>query len=785
MEVHKMHTKNVGTPVQRLEDDRLLRGKGRYVDDIDLPDQLAIMFVRSSEAHALIRSVDCDQARALNGVIGVYQLKDFGALADKPMILANPSPLIRQPITQYMLALDEVCYVGQAIAVVVAENRYIAEDAAQLVVVDYEPLPVVMDARKAAMANAHLVHQNSSDNLAATLPWKFGDIDQAFTKAPHIFKESYYQHRGVVHSMECRGVIAQYDAQLDQLAVWTSTQSPFLVRRFLAQFLEREEVAIRVIAPDVGGGFGPKAAHYPEELVATLLAIKLKRPIKWIEDRLEHFLTTTQQRDQWWDVEVACESDGHVLGMRAVCTHDNGAYLPYGLLLCMTSVAPFPGSYAIGAIDIRLDCMFTNAVPTTPIRGAGRPNATFVIERTMDTIARELKLDRIKVRQRNFVQKEQFPYLTGAKLPNGIGIQYDSGDYARCLDMVLESSQYSQLEIRCKEAAQKGVYRGIGIASYNEDSGLPPYEGATVKVLPSGKVFVELGSCSQGQGLETIVAQIAADQFGLHANDILVKLGDTIASAMALSTVGSRVASTAGPSVFLAAQAVRQKAFKLAAEHFNVSENEVNIDAGILFLKSIPDQKISLADLAKKLVAGVMVNVPQGFSPGLESTAYHTTERAVYANGSNVAEVEVDIHTGEVTLLNYWVAHDCGTVINPALVNGQIIGGVVHAIGNALFEHMKFDQDTGQPITTNLGEYLLPLATEMPQIYITHMESPSPLNPLGVKGAGEGGTIPGIACLISAIEDALKPFNVKINEYPLSPERLLCLIEEAKIRSVA
>jgi carbon-monoxide dehydrogenase large subunit len=254
---------------------------------------------------------------------------------------------------------------------------------------------------------------------------------------------------------------------------------------------------------------------------------------------------------------------------------------------------------------------------------------------------------------------------------------------------------------------------------------------------------------------------------------------------MALSTVGSRVASTAGPSVFLAAQAVRQKAFKLAAEHFNVSENEVNIDAGILFLKSIPDQKISLADLAKKLVAGVMVNVPQGFSPGLESTAYHTTERAVYANGSNVAEVEVDIHTGEVTLLNYWVAHDCGTVINPALVNGQIIGGVVHAIGNALFEHMKFDQDTGQPITTNLGEYLLPLATEMPQIHITHMESPSPLNPLGVKGAGEGGTIPGIACLISAIEDALKPLNVKINEYPLSPERLLCLIEEAKIRTVA
>lgn len=780
-----MNNKNVGAPVQRLEDDRLLRGQGRYVDDIDLPGQLTAVFVRSSEAHALIKGIDCHDALALQGIVGIFQLKDFDVIAQKPMILANPSPLIKQALTQTMLASEEVCYVGQAIAVIVAENRYIAEDAAQLVVVDYEPLPVVIDARIAAQKNAPLVHQHATDNLAATVAWKFGDIDQAFSKAPHIFKESYYQHRGVVHSMECRGVIAQYDDQIDHITLWTSTQSPFLVRRFLAQFLEREEVCIRVIAPDVGGGFGPKAAHYPEELVLTLLAIKLKRPIKWIEDRLEHFLTTTQQRDQWWDVEVACESDGHVLGMRAICTHDNGAYLPYGLLLCMTSVAPFPGSYGIKAIDIRLDCMLTNAVPTTPIRGAGRPNATFVMERTMDTIARELGIDRVKVRQRNFIQKEQFPYLTGAKLPNGVSIQYDSGDYAQCLEMVLKASHYDDFEARRHLFAQQGIYRGIGVASYNEDCGLPPYEGATVKVLPSGKVFVELGSCSQGQGLQTIVAQIAADHFDLKASDILVKLGDTSANAMALSTVGSRVAATAGPSVFVAAQNVRKKAGQLAAMHFAVAEEDIDIENGVLFTKSQPEQRITLADLAKKLIAGVMVNVPTGFSPGLEYTAYHTTERAVFANGSNVAEVEVDIHTGEVKLIDYWIAHDCGTIINPALVNGQILGGVVHAIGNALFEHMKFDQDTGQPITTNLAEYLLPLATEMPQIHIAHMESPSPLNPLGAKGAGEGGTIPGIACIISAIEDALKPLQVKINEYPLSPEKICALIEHHKSRKLA
>ncbi len=775
-----MGARNVGAVVKRLEDPRLVTGHGRYTDDIRLPGLLEMAFVRSPEAHAAIKSIDTSAAQEIPGVVAVWTLADFGAIAQKPMLQSYPSPAIKQNVTQHPLAKDEVCYVGEAVAVVVAENRYMAEDAAQLVTVDYETLPHVIDIRDAVQADAPPAHKGGPNNIAATVAWKFGDATAAIGKAPHVFRESYFQHRGAPHSIEGRGVIAQYEAAADQLTLWSSTQSPFLVRRYLAQYLEREEAGIRVIAPDVGGGFGPKAGHYPEELVAVLVAMKLGRPVKWIEDRREHFLTTTQQRDQWWDVEVACEPDGKVLAIRAKCIHDNGAYLPYGLLLPMTSIVPFPGPYAIPSVEVTLDCVLTNAVPTSPIRGAGRPCAAFILERTMDTVARNLKLDRAAVRRTNFVRKDQFPYETGGRLPTGVTIQYDSGDYAACLDMVTKSSAYAGFEAKRAQAAQSGRWIGIGLASYNEDTGLPPYEGATVKVLPSGRIAVELGSCSQGQGLETIVAQIAADQFDVDPQDIIVKTGDTAITAIALSTVGSRVASTAGPSVHLAARQVRAKAIRLAALQLEVAEGDLEITRGAVNIMGVTDRKVTLGELAKRLVSNVNVPLPDGFSPGLEATAYHTPQRPVYANGSNVAEVEVDIETGAVTLLDYRVAHDCGTLINPMLVDGQIVGGVVHGIGNALYEHMKYDRDSGQPVTTNFGDYLMPIATEIPPIRLEHMESPSPANPLGVKGAGEGGTIPGIACIVSAVEDALKPLGVKLNEYPLSPERLLQLIDEKR-----
>ena len=765
--------RSLGAAVKRLEDPAILTGAGRYVDDLSLPGMLEVAFVRSSEAHALIKGVDAKSARALPGVHAVLLLEGLGV--ERPMVQANPHPLLKQNLTQYPLARDEVCYVGEAIAMVIAESRYVAEDAASRVQVDYEPLPVVVDVRDAAKPGAPRVHADSPDNLVARIPWKFGDADQAFSTAPKIFREKYSQHRGGCHSMECRGVVASHDAFSDQLTLWSSTQSPYLVRRFLSEYLERDEARIRVVAPDVGGGFGPKAAHYPEELALALAALRIGRPLKWIEDRREHFLATTQQRDQLWDVEVACSDEGKVLAIRARALHDHGAYVPYGLLLALGSVVNFPGPYAIPAVDIAIDVVFTNAVPTTPIRGAGRPYANFILERTMDCVARNLELDRAEVRRRNLVRKDQMPYSTGGKLPNGKPVMFDSGDYPAVLEMALRNSRYRDREAMSAEARQRGKLLGFGLSCYNEDTGLAPFEGANVRVFPSGKVVVTSGAGAQGQGVRTILAQIAAEQLGAKPEEVRVEIGDTAAFPMGMSTVGSRTTVTAGSSVHLAAVEVRDKALRLAAEALECAPSDLELAEGVARIKGVPGRNVPLGELARRLAGQVNVPSPAGFSPGLEATAYHAVERPVYANGANVAVVEVDPETGRAEVVDYYVAHDCGTLVNPALVDGQIVGGVAHGISNVLFERMIYDRETGQPQTTNYGEYLLISAPEMPRMHLAHMETPSPWNPLGVKGAGEGGTIPCLAAVVSAIEDAI---GAKVNEYPLSPERIAEIMEE-------
>ncbi len=776
-----MGARNIGSAVKRIEDPAILKGRGRYVDDIVMPGMLEAAFVRSSEAHARIRGIDTKDALALPGVVAVLTLADLGPqYTSQRMVQANPHPAIKQNITQFPLAGDEVCYVGETIALVLAENRYIAEDAAQLVQVDYEPLPAVIDLLQAARVDAPRAHADAPDNLVARISWKFGDTDAAFAKAKHVFRETYTQHRGGCHSMECRGVVAAHDGFSDQLTLWSSTQSPYLVRRFLSQYIGREEAKIRVVAPDVGGGFGPKAVHYPEELALALAALKLGRPLKWIEDRREHFLATTQSRDQIWEVEIAAEPDGKVLALRARVYHDHGAYVPYGLLLPLSSVGPLPGPYTIAALDVTVDALFTNAVPTAPVRGAGRPYANFILERAMDCVARNLKLDRAEVRRVNFVRKEQMPYATGAMLPNGKPVMYDSGDYAACLDMVLKASGYVGFEQRRAAAAKRGRWLGIGIGSYNEDTGLAPYEGANVRVFPSGKVVVTTGAGAQGQGLKTILAQITADQVGVKPEDVLVEISDTAAFPMGMSTAGSRTTVTAGSSVHLAALQVREKAIKFAAEAMEVDQRDLELEAGAVRVKGIPGKSIALAEIARRLTGQIGVPSPAGFTPGLESTAYHVVERPVYANGSHIAIVEVDPDTGRIDVVDYFVAHDCGTVINPLLVDGQIVGGVAHGISNALFERVIYDRDSGQPQTTNYGEYLLVSAPEMPRVHLEHMESPSPWNPLGVKGAGEGGTIPCLAAVVSAVEDALSHLGVKVNEYPLSPERIAELIDAGR-----
>jgi carbon-monoxide dehydrogenase large subunit len=770
----------IGMRVARVEDPRLLQGHGRYVDDIHLPGMLEVAFVRAAHAHALVKGIEKSHAAALPGVYAIWRLADFGdSYTKKRMAVTAPSPLIKQTITQFPLAQDEVCYVGEPIALVLAENRYVAEDAAALVEVEYEPLPAIVDSTAALDQQAARAHKDSPDNLVGRVRAGFGDAASAFKSAAHIVKETVRQHRGGSHSIECRGVVASFDASLDQLTLWIATQSPYAARKFIAGYLGRDEHHVRVMAPDVGGGFGPKAVVYPEDIATALAAVKCGRPVKWIEDRREHFYATTQQRDQVWQLEVAADAQGKILGIRGHAVHDNGAYTPYGLLLPMTSLSPFPGPYALPSLEIAMDVVFTNTMPTTPVRGAGRPNAAFVLERLVDRVAEEVGIDRAEARRRNFIRPDQFPYATGAKGRDGSPVMYDSGNYPATLEKALALAAAADFPARQAAARAEGRYLGLGISSCTEDTGIGPFEGATVRVSREGKVAVLTGAAAQGQGLHTVLAQITADTLGVDLANVTVRSADTGMFPLGLGTVASRVAVTAGSSVHLAAERTRAKALKLAATLLEVGEQDLVIERGVVHPTGVPDMKVTLGELASRLAGDMGAPVPAGLEPSLEATAYHNARQPVYANGCQVVEVEVDVETGAVKILRYAVAHDCGRLLNPMLVDGQIIGGVVHGIGNALYERMAYDE-SGQPITTNLAEYLMPLASEMPRIEIAHHETLSPSNPLGIKGAGEGGTIPAPAAVIAAVEDALQPFGVRIAEYPLSPERIVTLIAAAR-----
>ncbi len=774
-----MGVRYFGAEVQRLEDPALLTGRGRYVDDIVLPGMLEAYFVRSTQAHARIRGVNVAAAAAVDGVHGVFTLADLGPpFSERPMLQPYPAPVLKQSITQYPLAADEVCHVGQAIAVVVADSRHIAEDAAALVDVDYEPLPAIVDCREAAAPGAALAHSGAPDNVVASLRVAFGDVDKAFADAAHVFTERFLQHRGGCHAMECRGVIAEDRPHQDGLTIISATQCPYLVRRNVAAYLDRDEGRVRVVAPDVGGGFGPKAGVYAEEIVIPLIASRLGRPVKWIEDRREHFVTTNTQRDQAWELEAAVDGDGRLLGARGRVIHDNGAYVPYGLLLPMTSLSPLPGPYAMPALDVAMEVVFTNTTPNSPIRGAGRPNAAFAMERLISRISRELGIDQAEIRRRNYVRPDQFPYDTGQKFRDGSSIKYDSGDFGGCLDKALALAEYDGFRARQEAARAEGRYLGIGVSSCIEDTGVGPYEGGTVRIQPDGKVLIQTSAASQGQGHATMLAQVCADSLDVGIDDIYVLSADTGAFPQGVGTIGSRVAVNASTAIFTAANEVRDKALKLAAEVLEASIEDLVVEDGVISVAGVPDVNTTYGALAKQLAPLVAGKVPDGFSPSLEATSYQSPEGMPTASGSNVAEVEVDIGTGEVRLLAYSVGHDCGRIINPKMVDGQIVGGVVHGIGNALFERMHYD-GSGQPLNTNYGEYLLPLASEMPRIAIAHQETPSPFNPLGVKGAGEGGTIPAASAIVAAIENALEPFGVVIDSYPVSPEELCGLVDAA------
>jgi aerobic carbon-monoxide dehydrogenase large subunit len=774
-----MGAKHFGARVARLEDPTLLTGRGRFVDDIKLAGALHACFVRSPHAHAAIRSIDASAARTMPGVHAVLTADDLPprmASSQIPMLVPNPS--IATPRTQLALARREVCYVGQTIAVAIADNRYLAEDAAAAVNVDFDLLPAVSDCRDAVLPGAPPAHSDLPANVAAVVAMSYGDVDAAFARAAHVFEEEFALHRGGAMTLEGRAVLASYDAASDVLTVWSATQTPHLCRATLADLLERDLEAIRVIAPHVGGGFGTKAPFYAEEAVIPAAAMKLGRPVAWQEDRREHFLSATQERDQHWKVAIAVDAEGKILGLSGTLLHDTGAFLPWGIIVPYIAATTFPGPYVVPAYRIEATVVLTNRVPTTVVRGAGRPQAVFAMERLMDRVARELKLDRAELRQRNMIAPEQMPYSVGLVFRDGKPLVYASGDFPKGQRRALVLSDYDGFRARQTKARAEGRYLGIGIANYVEGTGLGPFEGVTVRVLPNGKVAVATGATTQGQGTRTTLSQIVADQVGCRIEDIVMTAGDTAAISQGVGAFASRQAINAGSSALIAGASVRKQIVALAARVLGVPEGDIDIEEGRAIAQGGNKPSISLGELARAAQGMPGFSFAAGQTPGLEHTAYFSPPQASYCNGTHVAEIEVDPLTGGVKLLRYSVAHDSGNIINPLIVDGQVQGGVAHGIGNALFEWMKYDGDA-QPLTTTFQDYLLPAALDVPPCDIEHVETPNPLNPLGVKGAGEGGTIPAPAAIISAVEDALSPFGVRFAEMPLTPERIVDALRKA------
>ena len=778
-----MNAKVCGKRVGRLEDNDLLRGLGRFIDDIRLPGMLEAAFVRSPHGHAAIRGVDKTAALAYPGVHAVFTLGDLMPhLRIERLVVGLPSKSYQQERNRPALAGDEVVHVGEPVAIVIADNRYIAEDAAALVAVDYDPLPAVSDCRAALADGAPKVHRDAPHNLLAEFDMGYGDAGGLFARAAHVFRESIWQHRGGSHSIECRGAVAVHDAMEDRLTLWSSTQMPHAAQRLLCDMLGRDENQVRVVTPDVGGGFGPKLVFYPEDVVTALAALMLARPVKWIEDRREHFVATTQERDQYWDVEIAVDGEAHILGIRGALIHDHGAYTARGVNLPYNSAETVTLQYEVPAYRMNVRLALTNKVPVTPVRGAGHPQGTFVMERLLDRVARELGLDRAEVRRRNLIPAHKMPYTTQLKARGGMPVVLDSGDYPKCQQDALVCAGWDEFRARQEAARAEGRHIGIGMANFCKGTGRGPFEAVTVRIGPSGKVHVYSGAAAMGQGTKTMLAQIVAEQLGGSLENVTVTTGDTAAVSMGLGGSNSRQTVIAGSSAHVAALKVREKALKIAGHMLEASELDLEIEGDQIRVKGVPEMKVSLGGIARAVAGTAGFTLPAGVTPGLEATEHVVIDDMTHANGTAVVEVEVDIETGAVVILKFVAVHDCGRIINPMIVDGQILGGTAHGIGNALFEWMGYDDDA-QPVTTNLGEYLLVTATEMPHIEVIHHESPTPLNPLGVKGIGECGVIPVPAAIMSAIEDALTPFGVHIAQAPISPAQILALIEQGRVRT--
>ena len=779
-----MATSLVGSRIKRREDPRLIMGRGTYVDDIQLPRMTYAAILRSPYAHARIRSINVDKAKALPGVVAVMtgadlQGKNVPCGWTLPDIKVAPHPA---------LAVGKVRYTGDAIAVVVAEERYIAKDALDLIEIDFEPLPVVVDAEQAIQPGAPQLHDEVPNNT--TFVWKVGggDIDKAFREAEVVVKERIVNQRLIPNAIEPRGMVAQYTPGSGDLTLWTATQIPHLVRLLLSMVIGIPEHKVRVIAPEVGGGFGSKLYLYPEEVIVATLAKTTGRPVKWIEERRENYVATTHGRDQVQYVEVAAKRDGTITGLRVKSIANMGAYLStfapgiptilFGLMLA--------GNYRIPNIACEVTGVHTNTTLVDAYRGAGRPEATYLVERAVDLTARELGMDPAEIRRRNFVPANAFPHTTAT------GVTYDSGNYQPTLDKALEIAGYQQLRQEQERLRQEGKYLGIGVTTYVEICGMAPsqvlgavgagaggWESATVRVHPTGKVTVFSGASSHGQGHETAFAQIVGDGLGIPFEDVEVVHGDTAQVQFGIGTFGSRSAAVGGMAAVMSVNKVEEKAKKIAAFLLEAAEADLVFEGGKFFVKGTPGRDVSIQQVA--FAAYVPHKYPTGLEPGLEATSFYDPSNFTWPFGTHVAVVEVDPETGVIKLRRYVAVDDCGRVINPLLVDGQIHGGLAQGIAQALYEEAVYDEN-GQLVSGSLMDYAVPKADDLVNFELDRTETPSPVNALGVKGIGEAGTIASSAAIVNAVVDALAPLGVKHLDMPLKPERVWQAIQQAQAR---
>jgi aerobic carbon-monoxide dehydrogenase large subunit len=769
--------KLVGEPVRRREDPRLITGQATYVDDIKLNGMLHMKVVRSTYAHAKLTSVDVSAAKSAPGVELVMtgkEAREWGG----PVPVAGIIPGMNMPV-RYALTSDEVRFVGEGIAAVVASDRYTAKDAADLVQIGYEELPVVIDPLKAIEDGSPLVHSEFGTNKCVTIPVG-GDpalTDAAFKDAEVVVKQFIFNQRLVPNAMEPRGCVAQYDPGAETLTVWSSTQIPHLLKTLLSGATGVPEQKVRVIAPEVGGGFGCKLNVYPEEILACLASIQLGRPVKWIEERTEAFMATIHGRDIHAEIELAARKDGKLLGQRMHIYADIGAYqhLLTAAIPTLTSLM-LPGLYKIPALSGEIIEIFTNKTPTDAYRGAGRPEATFFIERAMDILAQRLNMDPAELRRKNFIPADEFPFATTA------GLMYDSGDYAAALDLALKNADYAGLRRQQEELRKQGRYLGIGLAAYVEICGLGPsaalpaggWEAGTVRVERSGKVTVLTGASPHGQGQETSFAQLVAEELGVPFDDVTVLHGDTAQIPFGIGTFGSRATAVGGAAIMMSVDKVREKAKRFGGHLLEALPADMVYESGRVFVTGHPETGMTIQEIAA--AAWNAVSLPPETEPGLEFTSYFEPPNFTFPFGVHIAVVEVDAETGKIDLQRFIAVDDCGRVLNPMLVEGQVHGGIAQGVGQAFMEECVYDEN-GQLLTGSFMDYNIPAADQLPSFELDRTITPTSINPMGAKGVGEAGTIGATPAAVNAVVDALRPFGVEHIDMMLRPEKLWRLMQ--------